>query len=93
MADVGKQIKEGRHVGLDFYDLLIEGAHWLGSAARVLLHFACFPAFKHSRRRASPERTKLGTMRSVVFGTRTCGITQSVLRAYTSTGWVTQGRT
>jgi hypothetical protein len=24
MADVGKQIKEGRHVGLDFYDLLIE---------------------------------------------------------------------
>ena len=29
MADVGKQIKEGRHVGLDIYDLLIEapGAH------------------------------------------------------------------
>ena len=24
MAHVGKQIKEGRHVGLDFYDLLIE---------------------------------------------------------------------
>jgi len=24
-ANVGKQIKEGRHVGLDFYDLLIEG--------------------------------------------------------------------
>jgi hypothetical protein len=24
MADVGKQIKEGRHVGLDIYDLLIE---------------------------------------------------------------------
>jgi hypothetical protein len=24
MADVGKQIKEGRHVGLDVYDLLIE---------------------------------------------------------------------
>jgi hypothetical protein len=24
MADVRKQIKEGRHVGLDFYDLLIE---------------------------------------------------------------------
>ena len=24
MANVGKQIKEGRHVGLDFYDLLIE---------------------------------------------------------------------
>jgi hypothetical protein len=24
MAEVGKQIKEGRHVGLDFYDLLIE---------------------------------------------------------------------
>jgi hypothetical protein len=23
-ANVGKQIKEGRHVGLDFYDLLIE---------------------------------------------------------------------
>src|SRR6202158_857140 len=24
MLNVGKQIKEGRHVGLDFYDLLIE---------------------------------------------------------------------
>ena len=24
LAHVGKQIKEGRHVGLDFYDLLIE---------------------------------------------------------------------
>jgi hypothetical protein len=24
MGNVGKQIKEGRHVGLDFYDLLIE---------------------------------------------------------------------
>ena len=24
VADVGKQIKEGRHVGLDFYDLLVE---------------------------------------------------------------------
>jgi hypothetical protein len=24
MADVGKQIKEGRHVGLDFCDLHIE---------------------------------------------------------------------
>ena len=24
MAHFGKQIKEGRHVGLDFYDLLIE---------------------------------------------------------------------
>jgi hypothetical protein len=24
MADVGKQIKKGRHVGLDFYDLVIE---------------------------------------------------------------------
>jgi hypothetical protein len=24
MAHVGNQIKEGRHVGLDFYDLLIE---------------------------------------------------------------------
>ena len=23
-ANVGKQIKEGRHIGLDFYDLLIE---------------------------------------------------------------------
>jgi hypothetical protein len=23
-TNVGKQIKEGRHVGLDFYDLLIE---------------------------------------------------------------------
>ena len=23
-ANVGKQIKEGRHVGFDFYDLLIE---------------------------------------------------------------------
>jgi hypothetical protein len=24
----GDQIKEGRHVGLDFYDLLIEEAHY-----------------------------------------------------------------
>jgi hypothetical protein len=28
MADVGKEIKEGRHVGLDFYDLLIEALMW-----------------------------------------------------------------
>jgi len=33
MLNVGKQIEEGRHVGLDFYDLLIEAlieGFWLG---------------------------------------------------------------
>jgi len=34
MANVGKQIKEGRHVGLDFYDLLIEALIDLPSSAR-----------------------------------------------------------
>ena len=34
MADVGKEIKEGRHVGLDVYDLLIESfAIWVGKRA------------------------------------------------------------
>jgi hypothetical protein len=37
MADVGKENKEGRHVGLDIYDLLIEASfiiHDLGCKAR-----------------------------------------------------------
>ena len=40
MADVGKQIKEGRHVGLDIYDLLIEALidSVRSTTARVLLH-------------------------------------------------------
>jgi hypothetical protein len=36
---------------------------------------------------------KLETMHSVIFGTRTCGTTRSVRRAYTNTGWVMRGRT
>jgi hypothetical protein len=38
MADVGKQIKEGRHVGLDIYDLLIEELKQEGCPVLVALY-------------------------------------------------------
>ena len=34
-TNVGKQIKEGRHVGLDFYDLLIEALIGPGTTAEA----------------------------------------------------------
>ena len=34
-ANVGKQIKEGRHVGLDFYDLLIEAIEAAAEATKL----------------------------------------------------------
>jgi site-specific recombinase XerC len=38
-------------------------------------------------------RIKLGTMRSGVFGTRTCGTIRSAPKAYTNIGWVMRGAT
>jgi len=47
MADVGKQIKEGRHVGLDIYDLLIEAPEGPGIGRR--------PALRETARLSPPE--------------------------------------
>ena len=58
MADVGKEIKEGRHVGLDFYDLLIEALKTPRSAKwrNPPYHSSTHPTKKDVKKKTSPRR-------------------------------------